>query len=111
MQPWVLMVPSSSFPANTVFLSLPSPSRRLNRAFLPPPPPTNEGSVAAHREREKFGGLSLAGQTFSPHPVFVLALLKHLRGVEGREGEGEGRGPWEDHGHGELVITGGDYSS
>lgn len=53
----------------------------------------------------------MAGQTFSPNPVFVLALLKHLRGVEGREGEGEGRGPWEDHGHGELVITGGDYSS
>lgn len=87
MQPWVLMVPSSSLPANTVFLSLPSLSRLLNRAFLSPPL-QNEGSVAAHRDREKVGGLSLAGQTFSPHPVFVLALLKHLRGVEGRRGRG-----------------------
>lgn len=47
--------------------------------------------MAAYKEREreretgKVGGLILAGETFSPHPVFILALLKHLQG--GEEGE------------------------
>lgn len=45
---------------------------------------------------EKVGGLILAGETFSPHPMFVLALLKHLQGAEQKKGGGLQR---EEHGH------------
>lgn len=51
---------------------------------------------------EKVGGLILAGETFSPHPVFVLALLKHLRG--GEEGKGRSAGTVQRR---STVITGG----
>ena len=55
--------------------------------------------MAANRERkremEKVGGLILAGETFSPHPVFVLALLKHLQGGQERKGRrGTEGGAW-----------------
>ncbi len=52
---------------------------------------------------EKVGGLILAGETFSPHPVFVLALLKHLQGREERKGGGIWRGQSEEEEHGHSV--------
>ena len=85
MQPLVLMVPSSSKPANTVFLSVPPVSRRLHPAlfFL------RTKSVAARRQREslmgKVRGLILAGETLAPTPLFILALLKYLQGGEERK--------------------------
>lgn len=93
-----MVLSSSSHPANTVFLSLPALSRRLHHTlfffFLLS---AEEGSVrqtGREREMEKVGGLILAGETFSPHHVFVLALLKHLkgRGREERGGEGSMEG-------------------
>lgn len=75
------MVPSSSYSAKTVFLSLPVALLLLSLCFFFLQ--TKEVWQRAGRERVretlKVGGLILAGNTFPPHPVFVLALWKHLQ--------------------------------